>query len=51
MTAYGIDFGTTNSALAVINNGEIEIARIDNPPVEWDRLATTRFSFRFRVRR
>ena len=38
MTAYGIDFGTTNSALAVINNGEIEIARIDNPPVEWDRL-------------
>ena len=38
MTAYGIDFGTTNSALAIMNAGEIEIARIDNPPIEWERL-------------
>ena len=26
---YGIDLGTTNSALAVINKGEIEIKNID----------------------
>ena len=38
MTAFGLDFGTTNSALAVFDSGNIEIARIDNPPVEWDRL-------------
>ena len=36
MTAFGIDFGTTNSALAVINNGIIEqlgtpIEIYDNP--------------------
>ncbi len=38
MTAYGIDFGTTNSAVAVFNDGNIDVLRVDSPPIEWDQL-------------
>ena len=37
MTAYGIDFGTTNSAVAVLTDGEVEVIRIDSPPMEWEQ--------------
>lgn len=35
MTAFGIDFGTTNSALAAANGTDIETVSIDSPPAEW----------------
>ena len=38
MTAFGIDFGTTNSAVAAFNGNEIEVIRIDSPPIEWESL-------------
>ncbi|MFZ4433863.1 MAG: Hsp70 family protein [Microthrixaceae bacterium] len=35
MTTYGIDFGTTNSALASCTNGSTSVIPIDSPPGEW----------------
>lgn len=34
MTAFGIDFGTTNSVLAMANGTDIETVLLDNPPDE-----------------
>ena len=42
MTAFGIDFGTTNSAVAVMHGGEVEVIRIDTPPVEWEQFGYDR---------
>ena len=42
MTAFGIDFGTTNSAVAVMSDGEVEVIRIDTPPVEWEQFGYDR---------
>lgn len=38
MTAFGIDFGTTNSALAAANGLRIETVQLDEPPGEWAEL-------------
>ena len=35
MTAIGIDFGTTNSVVAVHRPAGVEVLDIDEPPVEW----------------
>jgi len=35
MTAIGIDFGTTNSVVAVHQNGTTDVVPLDNAPVEW----------------
>jgi len=35
MTAIGIDFGTTNSVVAVHSGAQPEVITIDNPPIEW----------------
>jgi molecular chaperone DnaK len=35
MTAIGIDFGTTNSVVAVHKDGQTEVLDIDQPPVQW----------------
>ncbi len=35
MTTYGIDFGTTNSALASCTAGSTSVVPIDSPPGEW----------------
>ncbi len=35
MTTYGIDFGTTNSALASCSAGTTTVIPIDSPPGEW----------------
>ena len=35
MTTYGIDFGTTNSALASCTSGSTSVIPIDTPPGEW----------------
>ena len=42
MTAFGIDFGTTNSAVAVFSNDEVEVIRIDSPPMEWEQFGYDR---------
>ncbi|HIG17081.1 MAG TPA: Hsp70 family protein, partial [Candidatus Handelsmanbacteria bacterium] len=42
MAAFGIDFGTTNSAVAVFSDGEVEVLRIDSPPVEWEQFGYDR---------
>ena len=42
MTAFGIDFGTTNSAVAVMVDGEVEVIRVDSPPVEWEQFGYDR---------
>ena len=31
----GIDFGTTNSVVAVHREGQTEVLEIDQPPVQW----------------
>jgi molecular chaperone DnaK (HSP70) len=38
MTSFGIDFGTTNSVLAVATTGGIETISLDEPPQEWATL-------------
>lgn len=38
MTAFGIDFGTTNSVLAAIGASGIETVSLDEPPQEWAEL-------------
>ena len=35
MSAIGIDFGTTNSVVAVHRDGQTEVLEIDQPPVQW----------------
>jgi|694.fasta_scaffold144399_2 molecular chaperone DnaK (HSP70) len=35
MSAIGIDFGTTNSVVAVHREGQTEVLEIDQPPVQW----------------
>ena len=42
MMAFGIDFGTTNSAVAVMVDGEVEVIRVDSPPVEWEQFGYDR---------
>ena len=37
MVAFGIDFGTTNSAVAVLQDENAETITIDSPPAEWRR--------------
>lgn len=36
MTAIGIDFGTTNSVVAVHNGSRVEVLDIDQPPPMWE---------------
>ena len=36
MTAFGIDFGTTNSVVAILKDDTAEVIRIDEPPMEWE---------------
>lgn len=38
MTAFGIDFGTTNSVLACTNGTSMETVSLDTPPQEWGLL-------------
>jgi molecular chaperone DnaK len=38
MNPFGIDFGTTNSVLAMWNGTAVEVLAIDEPPVAWARL-------------
>lgn len=38
MTAFGIDFGTTNSVLAAVTNGRAETVSLDDPPDGWGTL-------------
>lgn len=42
MTAFGIDFGTTNSVLASANGTQIETVALDSPPAEWAELGFDR---------
>lgn len=35
MSAFGIDFGTTNSVLAVCGGGDISTVSLNEPPAEW----------------
>ena len=35
MTAIGIDFGTTNSVVAVKSSGGVEVLPIDRAPAKW----------------
>ena len=35
MTSFGIDFGTTNSVLAMFDGGTTEVVEIDTPTEEW----------------
>ena len=42
MTAFGIDFGTTNSAVAVLSGSDVEVIRIDTPPIEWEQFGHDR---------
>jgi molecular chaperone DnaK len=42
MNAFGIDFGTTNSVLAMWNGQTVEVLPVDEPPVEWARLGFDR---------
>lgn len=42
MTAFGIDFGTTNSVLAAARGGSIETVALDTPPLEWSQLGFDR---------
>ncbi len=42
MTAFGIDFGTTNSVLAVTNGGAMETVSLDQPPGEFAELGFDR---------
>lgn len=42
MTAFGIDFGTTNSVLAAANGTQIETVALDSPPGEWGQLGFDR---------
>ncbi|MGY2126961.1 Hsp70 family protein [Blastococcus sp. SYSU DS0617] len=36
--AFGIDFGTTNSVLAVTSGGDVDTVSLDSPPQEWAEL-------------
>jgi molecular chaperone DnaK len=38
VTAFGIDFGTTNSVLAAANGIDLETIALDDPPGEWAKL-------------
>jgi molecular chaperone DnaK (HSP70) len=38
MSAFGIDFGTTNSVLAVANGSSMETVSLDQPPSDWEAL-------------
>ena len=38
MTAFGIDFGTTNSVLAAASGTDIDVVALDSPPQEWAEL-------------
>ncbi len=42
MTAFGIDFGTTNSVLAVSSGTSMETVRLDEPPGEFAELGFDR---------
>lgn len=42
MSAFGIDFGTTNSVLAVTNGPHMETVSLDEPPGEWAELGFDR---------
>lgn len=42
MTAFGIDFGTTNSVLASVNGDALETVILDSPPNEWAELGFDR---------
>lgn len=42
MTAFGIDFGTTNSVLAVSSGSSMETVRLDEPPGEFAELGFDR---------
>lgn len=42
MTAFGIDFGTTNSVLAAATGTSIETVAIETPPGEWAELGFDR---------
>lgn len=38
MSTFGIDFGTTNSVLAVCARGEVSTVSLNEPPAEWTAL-------------
>ncbi len=38
MTAFGIDFGTTNSVLATLSAGEVSTVELDEPEAAWAEL-------------
>ena len=42
MTAFGIDFGTTNSVLAVANGTTMETVALDTPPGDFASLGFDR---------
>lgn len=42
MTAFGIDFGTTNSVLAATNGMSMETVALDTPPGDWSELGFDR---------
>ena len=42
MTAVGIDFGTTNCALAQYSSGTVEVIPVDRAPAEWEALGLHR---------
>lgn len=42
MSAFGIDFGTTNSVLAVASGSSMETVSLDKPPGEWAELGFDR---------
>jgi molecular chaperone DnaK (HSP70) len=42
MTAVGIDFGTTNCALALYGAGTVEVIPLDQAPAEWETLGLHR---------
>ena len=40
--AFGIDFGTTNSVVARLHQGELQVPKIDEPPADWAGLGFER---------
>ena len=42
MTSFGIDFGTTNSVLALCMRGSIDTVSLDEPPADWAALGFDR---------